>query len=152
MQPACRHFISSSKEWLPYQRNYLELRCRTIFFGNHLHENGKAIDIKELENFKKAGQLLSEMWSEIVIDGYHISDKWVNPSDESKVYHCFTDSKTGADWLEPDFFISKYCLQIAKCNNLVCCQPMRTNVQEILHGKFLRTTLTLWWSISYQPK
>ena len=143
MQPACRHFISPSKEWLPYQRNYLELCSRTIIFGNHLDENGKAIDIKELENFQKAGQKLSETWLEMVIYGYQVSGKWVDPSDESKVYHCFTDPKTGADWLEPDVFISKYCLQITKCNNLECCQPMHNNVQEVLHGKFLPTTLAL---------
>ena len=40
----------------PYQRNYMELRT-------YLDKNGKTIDnVKELENFKKAGELLPEVW------------------------------------------------------------------------------------------
>ena len=50
-------------------------------FGTHLNENGKTIDnVKELENLKKAGELLSEISSEITIDLYQPSVKWVNPS------------------------------------------------------------------------
>ena len=33
-------------------------------FGTHLDENGKTIDdVKELQNFRKAGETLSEIWS-----------------------------------------------------------------------------------------
>ena len=69
--------------------------------------------------------------------------------------HCFIDSKIDVDWLEGHAFISKYCLQIAKCDGLECCQAKRTNLQKVL-GKFLPTflalSLSLWRSISYQPK
>ena len=114
-------------------------------FGTHLDENGKIIDgVKELQNFRKAGETLSEIWFKMTIDDYEVSAKWVDPSNASKAYHDFRDSKIGKNWLETHVYMSKYCLQIAKCNNIECCQPMRSNVQEVL-GE-----LSLWWSISYR--
>ena len=113
-------------------------------FGTHLDENGKTIyDVKELQNFRKAGETLSEKWSKMIIDDYEVSAKWGNPSDDSKAYHDFRDSKIGKKWLETSVYISKYCQQIAKCNNIECCQPMRSNVQEVLGGKFLPAPLAL---------
>ena len=57
----------------PYQMNYMELRT-------YLDKNGKTIDnVKELENFKKAGELIPEVWSEMTIDGYQVSANWVDP-------------------------------------------------------------------------
>ena len=41
--------------------------------------------------------------------------------------------------------MSKYCLQFAKCKNIDCCKPLRSNVQEILVGKFLTTPLLIQW-------
>ena len=41
---------------------------------------GRPSIMSELENFKKAGELLSEISSEITIDLYQPSVKWVNPS------------------------------------------------------------------------
>ena len=76
-------------------------------------------------------------------DGFEVSAKWVDPSDDSKAYHDFKDSKISKNWLQTHGYISKYCLQIAKCNNIECCQPMRSNVQEVLGGKFLPAPLAL---------
>ena len=106
-------------------------------FGTHLDENRKIInDVKELKAFRKAGKMLSKIWSKMTIDDYEFSAKWVDPSDASKAYHDFRGSKIGKDWLEAHIYISKYCLQIAKCNNKECCQSMQSNVQEVLGGKF----------------
>ena len=66
-----------------------------------------------------------------------------NPSDVSKAYHDFRNSKIGKNLLETHIYIPKYCLQIAECNNIECCQPVRSNVQEILGGKFLPAPLAL---------
>ena len=64
-------------------------------------------------------------------------------SDDSKAYHDFRDSKIAKDGLETHIYISKYCLQIAKCNNIECCQSMRSNVQEVLGRMFLPAPLAL---------
>lgn len=67
-------------------------------FSTHLNENGKTIDnVEVLDNFKKPDELLSEIWSEMTINGYQFSDIWLGPSNESKAYHCFTDSKISAN-------------------------------------------------------
>ena len=113
-------------------------------FGTHLDENGKIIDgVKELQNFRKAGETLSEIWSKMTIDDYEVSAKWVDPSNASKAYHDFRDSKIGKNWLETHVFISKYYLEIAKSNDIECCQSVRSNVQEVLGGKFLPAPLAL---------
>ena len=39
--------------------------------------------------------MLSKIWSKITVDDYEVSAKWVNPSDDSKAYHDFRDSKIG---------------------------------------------------------
>ena len=112
-------------------------------FGTHLNDNGKSIsNVKELKNFKKACKLLSEIRSEMTTSGNQFSDKWVDPSVEIKAYDCFTDSKICENWLETRVFISRYCLQIAKRNNLEYCQPEHTNLQKVLRGKFQPTLLT----------
>ena len=83
----------------------------------------------------------------MTIDEYPVSARWVDASDDSKGYKNFTDSKVGADWLETHVYISKYCLQIAKCNDLECCKPARTNVQEVLGGKFFACSVSSYWGL-----
>ena len=51
--------------------------------------------------------------------------------------------KIGKNWLETHVYISTCCLQIAKCNNIECCQPVRRNMQEVLGGEFLPAPLAL---------
>ena len=80
---------------------------------------------------------------EIMADSANKFNFWVESSDDSKAYRDFRDSKIGRNWLETHVYISKYCLQIEKCNNIECCQPMRSNVQEVLGGKFLPAPLAL---------
>lgn len=50
-------------------------------FGRHLDGSGKTVD-GELEkcNFKKAGELLAEVWSERVIDNFPVVAEYVSPS------------------------------------------------------------------------
>ena len=75
-------------------------------FGTHLDAKGVTVDPeKELENFKKAGETLAEIWSQMKIDEYPVGARWVDASDDSKGYKNFTDSKVGADWLETHVYI-----------------------------------------------
>ena len=53
-------------------------------FGTHLDDNGKTIDeVKELQNFRKARETLSEIWSQMTIDKHSVSAKWVDPADHT---------------------------------------------------------------------
>ena len=96
-----------------------------------------------LKAVAKAGETLAEIWFETIIDDYSVSARWIDCSDDRKKYKSYTDTKLGAYWLENHVYISKYCLQIAKCTNIDCCKPLRTNVQEVLGGQFLPPPLTL---------
>ena len=113
-------------------------------FGSHLNASGVTIDDDlELKNFRKAGEILGEIWSNTEVDGHKVSAKWFDPMDDSASFKAFTDRKIGADWLDTHVRISKYCLEIAKCGNDDCCTPLRTNVQTILRGKFLPVPLSM---------
>ena len=63
--------------------------------------------------------------------------------DDPIKYKNYTDAKIGADWLQTHVYISKYCLQIAKCDNFDCCGPLQTNTQDMLGGQFLPTPISL---------
>ena len=68
---------------------------------------------------------------------------WVDLSDKASNFKSFTDAKLAGKWLVDHVLISRYCLQIAKCKNDERCKSLRTNVQEVLGGKFLSTPLVL---------
>ena len=110
------HFIK--QQITPSSKELSRIVLSHKSFGFHLDENEKTTDnVDELENCKSACELLSEILSEMTTNGYQVSAKWVDPSDESKAYHCFTDPNIGVDWMETHVFVSKYCLQIAKSND-----------------------------------
>ena len=99
--------------------------------------------LRNCRTLRKPGETLSEIWSKTTIDDYEISVRWVDLSDDSMAYHVFKCSIIGKNWLETHVYILKYCLQIAKCDNMECCQPMRSNVQDVLCGKLLLAPLAL---------
>ena len=81
-------------------------------YGNHLDCSGKTTDIVlEKINFYKAAEVLSEVWSQTVVDGYPvecnavpIGKEYIPPNpDPVWVNHCLQ---------------SHYCLQIVKCHDL----------------------------------
>ena len=65
----------------------------------------------------------------------------MGPSDDSATYKNYTDLRIRANWLETHTYISKYCLQLARCNDIKCGSPLRTPIQEVLGFKFLPTPL-----------
>ena len=47
-------------------------------YGSHLDSNGKTIDpALEQQNFAKAGAVLSELWSNLIIDGYSVTSEYI---------------------------------------------------------------------------
>ena len=50
-------------------------------FGSHLDANKNTIDdILEKDNFAAAGDVLANTWNTLVIDGYPVNAKYVEPS------------------------------------------------------------------------
>ena len=101
------------------------------YYGTHLNCNGNTTDRgKELQNFRKAGNLLPDIWSNAVIDSYPVSASWLDPSEEASNFKEFVGNNLKS-WLDEHVRIFKYCLQISKCRNDERCKPLRMNVHDV---------------------
>ena len=80
------HFI----EWrmAPLSKELAGIILPHDSYGNHLDGNGKTIGgEKELQNFKKTGETLAEIWSSAKIDEYPVSAAWVDPIIQKSLRH-----------------------------------------------------------------
>lgn len=51
-------------------------------FGSHLDSSNKTTDLDlEKRNFESAGTVLSNIWSQLVIDGYPVVAKYIMPTE-----------------------------------------------------------------------
>ena len=91
-------------------------------FGSHL-QNGKTIDEDlEVKNFAAAGEVLSEVWNRLVIDGYEVKAEYITQS---------VDEKTKTFAVSPAFrsrhiLETQYMTIILKCDDRQCCSAMRS--------------------------
>ena len=100
-------------------------------YGNHLHESGKTIDVElEKKIFFKAAEILSNIWSETVIDGHPV-DRQALPLDQA-----FIPPKTDAKWVAEYVHQARYTLQIVKCQNETCCETFVTDWLAVLPDRF----------------
>ncbi|CAG8734991.1 24591_t:CDS:2 [Dentiscutata erythropus] len=101
-------------------------------FGSHLDSQLRTVD-EELEkcNFKAAGDVLTSVWEDTIIDGYPVLAKYINPSEETY----FLREKS-ATWMENHVMTCHYMTQVTKCNDPSCCKPFRSGIQQILPKRF----------------
>lgn len=103
------------------------------FYGSHLDDSGKTIDVDlEKNNFKHAGNTLSEIWSSESIAGYSVEAKYIedkNLSDE--------DLEIDQLWFSNHVRSSQYLLQIVKCDSKDCCKNYRSSIKNVLPDRFL---------------
>ena len=91
-------------------------------FGTHLDSQGKTIDEElELKNSIRAGEILAELWSEIIIDGHPVVAEFV---DEDP---CDINVVKSEEWKANHVRQSQYCLQIVKCTDNKCCVPFQAS-------------------------
>ena len=101
-------------------------------FGSHLNSSNKTIDpILEEKNFKAAGEILAEVWSETVIDNYPVIAQY-QPPGKIVEFKGLTQQ-----WIDCHVRQSRYLLQIAKCKDLNCCKASRTNYEDIIGSRYL---------------
>ena len=82
-------------------------------YGTQLSSNDKTIDpIKEFQNFKKAGEVLSNIWSETTIDNIMVTATLIDPSDNDNNCKPLNNVILGAKCLESHVCISKNLLEI----------------------------------------
>lgn len=80
-------------------------------FGSHLDGQQRTID-KELEkrNFAHAGQVLCDIWYELVMEGHETLVHYINP-DDSEID---IPDKVSQEWISQHVQVSQYLLQKIK--------------------------------------
>ena len=102
-------------------------------FGSHLDASGNTNDVElEKKNFQKADEILCDIWSNIAIDNHTVKCCYRHPTDEQK-----EENIPDYDCVENHCSMSKYCLQITKCDDLSCCTKLRSNIRTVLKGRHL---------------
>ncbi|KAE8742214.1 hypothetical protein FOCC_FOCC012228 [Frankliniella occidentalis] len=79
-----------------------------------------------------ARTVLSEIWSEMVIDGHPVEASYVYPNEELPDV-----TEMPQRWYVDHVGESKYMSQVVKCNNSSCCSLRRSNIHEILNRRFM---------------
>ena len=96
-------------------------------FGNHLDSQNRTIDVElEKTNFRKAGEVLAEIWGELVMDGHPVLAEFASLLLD--VNH---------SWMTKHCRASQYMLQIVKCDDKFCCSEMRSSWKNVFPNRFL---------------
>jgi len=104
-------------------------------YGSHLNASGKTVDADlERMNLKKAGDLLAEIWSEMVLDGHGVTAEYVENASLSV-------ADIDEHWCARHCRVSQYLLQIVKCELTTCCAAFRTSWMQVFPDRFLPAPL-----------
>ena len=101
-------------------------------FGSHLDSQGNTIDVElEKQNFFLASQVLTDIWSHTVIDGYKVDCTALPLRKE------FTPLEVSPSWATRHVQQLRYALQIVKCQDRNCCEPFKTNWISFFPERFV---------------
>ncbi|XP_062546366.1 uncharacterized protein LOC134212476 [Armigeres subalbatus] len=115
-------------------------------FGSHLDSQGRTTDeMLEKKNFANAGETLSEVWRNLVIDGFNVVAEYVEP-DKSEL--CISEMvSVDEHWIASHVRTSQYLLQVVKCTDAECCTPFRSKYGTYFPYRFLTPPVPL----TYDP-
>jgi hypothetical protein len=100
-------------------------------FGSHLDASGRTTNSHlEKENFKKAGEILAEIWNTLVIDDYPVTAEYIENASVAA-------EEVDERWMATHCRISQYSLTIVKCLNFSCCGNFRTSWLNVFPNRFL---------------
>lgn len=78
-------------------------------FGTHLDSSGRTVDVSlEKDNFKKAGEILAEIWSAVCIDGHEVVAKYINSNNDTSS----VPDLPAEEWYTEHVRESQYLLQV----------------------------------------
>ena len=69
------------------------------------------------------------MQNNLVINGFSTYAKYRAPSDEIRL------SEKSAEWMAQHVRLSYYSFQYSKCDDLLCCKPRRSPIEQLLGGQ-----------------
>ena len=100
-------------------------------FGNDQDSLRRTVEA-ELEkcNFKKVGEVLCQVWNELLIEKFLVVCQYFENSTMEPVPYEHS-------WVSKHCRILQYFLQIVKCTDGKCCGPFRTNWLRAFPNRFL---------------
>ena len=99
--------------------------------GIHLDDSNRTTDVElEKENFRVAGIVLADIRSELELDERSVIAEYVENE------RCYPDDVDEL-WVSQHCRISRYMLQIVKCNHRDCCGEMRSVWKDVFPKRFL---------------
>lgn len=103
-------------------------------FGNHLDEKLRTNDHElEKQNFKFAGETLSQIWSSVIFDNFSTVAEFIEP-DKSEIPQKNILSRN-SEWFSKHVQTSQYCTQIIKCDDQNCCAKPRSSYFTVMNKK-----------------
>jgi hypothetical protein len=127
----------------PLSHNVAGLILPHNHFGDHLdvHSRTTNAELKKL-NFSKAGEILTEVWSQIIIDGYPVVAKYIDQDSQTPDL----DLSSSKQWKTINVRQSHYCLLVVKCRDFNCCGQFRSSFLHIFLDRFLLLPIRYLWS------
>ncbi|XP_065172441.1 uncharacterized protein [Atheta coriaria] len=133
--PGRSAFNRVERRMAPLSRELSGLILPHDSYGNHLDEQGRTKDHDlEKKNFQKAGEVLSEVWKKMVIDGHDVVAEYVEPDDKAE---SFVPDLPSPQWYSEHVRESQYLLQVLKCDDRACCGHVRSSLRSILPERFM---------------
>ena len=100
-------------------------------FGLHLKDGQTIDDEHEQRNFEAAGEVLAEVWSNLVIDDHPVKAEYVAMKPTEDITR-FTVTVS----IKPRHLITTQYMKVAlRCNNPECCLPSRTIISKFFPGR-----------------
>lgn len=81
-------------------------------YGNHLDDRGRTVDSTlEKQNFRRAGEVLAEIWSNVVIDKKSVVAEYIEPNASAE---SFLPDVPSQEWCSKHVRQSQYLLQVTQ--------------------------------------
>jgi len=140
-------FNPVERRMAPLSRQLSGLVLPFDHFGSHLDNRGRTTDLAlEYENFKFAGEILSEVFGKVVIDGFDTFAEFIE--EEYSEIKRSNIIKKSQGWISNHLRSTQYMTQIVKCKNSSCCASTRGNYVKVINNQFLPAPIPL----GYSPK
>ena len=136
--PSMSAYNNIEKRMVPLRQALAGVLLPHDTFDTHLDSQRRTTEVElEKQNFKAAGKLLAEIWSELVLDKFPVVSEYV----EGLALDLVPINET---WVATQCHISQYFLQIAKCTKWECCGEFHTSWLKLFPQQFLLVTVPFW--------
>jgi hypothetical protein len=133
--PGRSAFNRVERRMAPLSRELSGLVLPHEHFGGHLDSQGRTVDdTLEKSNFQFAGETLSKIWSDVMIDKFPVIAEYIVPENSKRATE--TLLTTGSTWFQEHVRTSQYFTQMFKCCDKNCLLPeVRSLISNVLSSR-----------------